>query len=180
MEIQVKPGITVTLTKPTDITDATLLSLAYAVAAVAHEGQINKDGTPYITHPLRLAARWEQFEPDNIRGRIIALLHDTIEDTGITYDILYSLGFPGSITDALMYLTRPDDPKEWGISERENAYHTHIDELAYSNDREAILTKCFDLEDNMDITRLTAPLDEWSTRRTLKYHTAWLKLRDYA
>lgn len=179
MEIQVKPGMTVTLTKPTELTDPHLLSLAYAVAAVAHEGQINKDGTPYITHPLRLVAKWDAFEPWNTRGKIIALLHDTVEDTPITYDILSALGFGWNLLDGLKHLTREADPQEWNIDQREYAYHAHIDELADSGDREAIITKRFDLEDNMDITRLTAPLDEWSTRRTLKYHTAWLKLRDY-
>lgn len=178
MEIQVKSGITVTLTKPAELNNANLLSLAYAIAAVAHEGQINKDGTPYITHPLRLVARWQQYQPENIIGQIVALLHDTIEDTCITFDILSALGFGWSIIDSLKELTRAEDPKEWTIDQREDAYRQHIQKLIDSNDPTAIINKIFDLEDNMDITRLTAPLDDWATRRTLKYHTAWLTLRE--
>ncbi|MFN3369885.1 MAG: HD domain-containing protein, partial [Thermus sp.] len=56
---------------------------AYAFSARAHAGQFRKDGEPYITHPLAVAeilAGW------NMDGQtlVAALLHDVVEDTGVT------------------------------------------------------------------------------------------------
>jgi GTP pyrophosphokinase len=56
---------------------------AYQYAAEAHEGQFRKDGKPYITHPLavsRILAEWQL----DAQTLISALLHDVVEDTGIT------------------------------------------------------------------------------------------------
>ena len=55
---------------------------AYAMARTAHEGQIRKDGTPYILHPLEVAGICAEMSMDE-DAIIAALLHDTVEDTGI-------------------------------------------------------------------------------------------------
>ena len=50
-----------------------------ALATKAHEGQTDKAGLPYITHPERVASRME-----NPEAQVIGWLHDTVEDTPIT------------------------------------------------------------------------------------------------
>lgn len=56
---------------------------AYAFGAVAHEGQLRLSGEPYIYHPLAVARILAEMHLD-YRSIIAALLHDVIEDTGIT------------------------------------------------------------------------------------------------
>ena len=55
------------------------VTAARALATKAHEGQIDKAGLPYITHPERVASRME-----NPEAQVIGWLHDTVEDTPIT------------------------------------------------------------------------------------------------
>jgi (p)ppGpp synthase/HD superfamily hydrolase len=55
------------------------VAAARALATKAHEGQTDKAGLPYITHPERVALRMESPEL-----QVIGWLHDTVEDTGIT------------------------------------------------------------------------------------------------
>ena len=55
------------------------VAAAKALATKAHEGQTDKAGLPYITHPERVASRME-----NPEAQVIGWLHDTVEDTPIT------------------------------------------------------------------------------------------------
>jgi GTP pyrophosphokinase len=63
--------------------DADLLSRAYAVADRWHAGQTRKSGAPYITHPLAVAILLAEIGMDTTT-LVAALLHDTVEDTGLT------------------------------------------------------------------------------------------------
>ena len=58
---------------------------AYEVAAGAHEGQLRKSGEPYITHPLAVATICARYGMDETTV-IAALLHDAVEDTGLTLE----------------------------------------------------------------------------------------------
>ncbi len=53
-----------------------LLEKAIALAVEAHRGQKDRAGAPYILHPLRMMARVE-----TIQEKIVAVLHDVVEDT---------------------------------------------------------------------------------------------------
>src|SRR5262245_44337777 len=55
---------------------------AYAMARAAHEGQTRRDGTPYILHPIEVAGICAEMSMDE-DAIIAALLHDTVEDTGV-------------------------------------------------------------------------------------------------
>ena len=55
------------------------VAAARALATKAHEGQTDKAGLPYITHPERVALRMESPEL-----QVIGWLHDTVEDTTLT------------------------------------------------------------------------------------------------
>ena len=56
---------------------------AYEVAANAHLGQVRKSGEPYVTHPLAVATICARYGMDETTV-IAALLHDAVEDTGVT------------------------------------------------------------------------------------------------
>ncbi len=87
--------------------DEAALDAAYDFAADAHEGQLRKDGSPFVTHPVEVAyivAEWS-LDLDSI---IAALLHDTIEDTGHTYpEIKEKFGTSvANLVDGVTKLTR--------------------------------------------------------------------------
>ena len=68
-------------------TDANLIRDAYQFGKSAHEGQFRKSGEPYFTHPVEVAALLTEVHMDDATI-ITALLHDTVEDTGVTYQKL--------------------------------------------------------------------------------------------
>jgi hypothetical protein len=76
------------------------LEKAIALAAQAHAGQRDKQGLPYILHPLRLMMRL-----DTDPARIVAVLHDTVEDTDVTVDDLHREGFSAEIIEAVRCVT---------------------------------------------------------------------------
>ena len=80
-----------------------MTNLAMRIAYEAHHGQMDRCGIPYIFHPIHLA---EQMD-DEI-SCTVALLHDVVEDTAVTMEIL-AKQFPCEVIDALTLLTH--DPK---------------------------------------------------------------------
>jgi (p)ppGpp synthase/HD superfamily hydrolase len=73
---------------------------ALQIAARAHEGQQDKDGQPYILHPLRVMGAVEGGP-----AKIVAVLHDVIEDTAIIIEDLRREGFDEEILAAVACLT---------------------------------------------------------------------------
>lgn len=65
--------------------DVAMLKAAYHLAEQAHEGQNRGTGEPYVTHPLTVAIILAEMRLD-IETLQAALLHDTIEDTPVTYE----------------------------------------------------------------------------------------------
>lgn len=80
-----------------------LTNRALRIAYEAHAGQLDKCGVPYVFHPYHLA---EQM-PDEATT-CAALLHDVVEDTGITLDEL-ARSFPADVVDAVRLLTHEED-----------------------------------------------------------------------
>lgn len=78
---------------------------AIRFATWAHDGQLDKQGRPYILHPLRVGARLFEFGDEHV---ITGLLHDVVEDTLHSLDDLSALGADPSIIAALDLLTRTD------------------------------------------------------------------------
>lgn len=77
-----------------------ILYKAIETAALWHEGQVDKAGEPYVLHPLRVMLAVPE------RSRVVALLHDVIEDTRCPLEFLQTgLGAVG--WEALMLVTRP-------------------------------------------------------------------------
>jgi len=77
---------------------------ALQIALLAHEGQKDKEGQPYILHPLRVmhGVHGEQ-------AQIVAILHDVIEDTKVTADNLRQEGFSEAIVAAVLCVTHGKD-----------------------------------------------------------------------
>ncbi|MGI5937003.1 MAG: RelA/SpoT family protein [Oscillospiraceae bacterium] len=65
--------------------DLTRVRAAFELAKKAHAGQKRRDGTPYVTHVIAAAEITAEMGLDEV-SIVSALLHDCIEDTGITYD----------------------------------------------------------------------------------------------
>jgi (p)ppGpp synthase/HD superfamily hydrolase len=136
-----------------------LLALAIRIAANAHGDDLNKDGTPYILHPLRL-----MMQADSYEAKIVAVLHDTIEDTALTLYDLHVAGFDDTIVSAVDALTKRDD----------EPYEDAIGRVAA--DRLATTVKLLDLQHNIDVTRLPE-LGESELQRTARYHRAIQRLK---
>lgn len=137
----------------------TLLERAIQIAANAHAGQTRKDGSPYILHPLRLMLKMDSDE-----ARIVAILHDVVEDTDISFEDLRREGFPESVLEALRLLTHDKD----------TPYEEYVEWI--KPHPLARKVKLADLEDNFDIRCLTG-IEEKDLQRIKKYHRAWTILK---
>jgi (p)ppGpp synthase/HD superfamily hydrolase len=125
-----------------------LLSKAIQIAAKGHENQLDKGGESYILHPLRVMMR-----TDTIEEKIVAVLHDVIEDTDITYEYLRLAEFPEYILEALKSVTKNKDESYMDFVRRAklNPIGKHV--------------KYADLIDNMNIKRIPNPTEQDYKRR---------------
>lgn len=139
---------------------STLLEKALQIATDAHLYQVDKAGVPYIFHPIRISNRCSTDDE-----RIVALLHDTIEDTEVTAEYLLMEGFPRNIVDAILSVTRNEDENYEDFIKR-----SRLNPIGRQ-------VKLHDLEDNMDITRLNE-LTEKDLYRLNKYIKAYKYLKE--
>ena len=133
------------------------LERAIEIARQAHAGQVDKAGADYIGHPLRVMEMGETEEQ-----KIVGVLHDVVEDSHWTFEMLEKEGFSDEIIDALRCVTK--------LSEDED-YDHFIDRI--SGNRLAVKVKLNDLADNLDLSRLADPGDK-DIVRSQKY----LRARD--
>lgn len=129
--------------------------IALELAVEKHKNQTDKAGNPYILHPLHVMENVNSKE-----GKIVAILHDIIEDTDITEDYLLKIGLSKRIVDAVVALTRSKDMD----------YQEYIKNL--SSNPLAKEVKLADLEHNMDLKRLPT-LEEKDLERNRKYQIAY-------
>jgi len=126
--------------------DVELVRQAYRLADEAHLGVTRKSGEPYITHPIAVAVQCAQWQLDS-QAIMAALLHDVIEDTGITKAELLER-FGPSVADLVDGLTKLDklnfNTKEEGQSE---SFRKML--LAMAQDVRVILVKLADRWHNM-------------------------------
>ncbi len=132
----------------------TKLDQAIKIAVDAHAGQKDKAGKPYILHPLRVMLKL-QGETE----RIVAVLHDVVEDSDWTLEGLRDEGFPAEVLEALDCLTR-----------RENETYEAFVKRASTNPI-ARVVKIADLQDNMDLGRIDKPAER-DLARVRKYQKA--------
>ena len=120
------------------------LEKAIALAATAHAGQTDKAGAVYILHPLRLMMKMKTPET-----QVAAVLHDVVEDCGITPDMLAQEGFSPAVVEAVIALTKQHVD---GVEEPYDAFIRRAAQNAIAR-----LVKLADLEDNMDLSRIPHP-----------------------
>lgn len=147
-----------------------MVRLADSIADKAHEGQTDRNGWPYISHPRRVALGARKLacelaaatHPDisleelKAEAQIVALLHDTVEDTGVTLPYLGRY-FSARIVDAIEALTRrPGESRESYLS------RVRVNDLAR-------LVKLADIADNTDPQRLALLEEPTRTCLMIKY-----------
>ena len=141
--------------------------------------KVDKGGQPYINHLYSVADKvesegmqksdWYGYGNTSLgmfyhKAYIVALLHDIIEDTDVTYSQLETLGCDKEIIEAIKSVTH---------NKNENYFDFII--RAGKNDI-GRLVKRYDLENNMNITRLKE-FGEYEMKRLQKYWYSWMYLK---
>lgn len=139
----------------------TQLERAIAIALDVHRGQTDRQGRPYILHPLHV-----MLQMDSESEMVAAVLHDVVEDSEMTLDDLSAEGFSTEVLNAVDLLTHDKTTM---------AYEDYVQRL--KPDPIARKIKLADLRHNMDIRRIKkmSPHDQ---ARLEKYHRAWRILNE--
>lgn len=138
-----------------------LLEKAIAIAHQAHAHQVDKGGQPYINHPLRVMAAM-----GTCPEKIVAVLHDAVEDSDLTLGDLYDAGFPEEVVEAIAAITKKN-------GEDYEAYLQRVMGKAI-----ALRVKIADMTDNMDLSRIAHPTaKDW--QRLAKYQQILPRLESH-
>ena len=134
---------------------------AYELGAQAHTGQARKSGEPYITHPVAVATILAELGLDDIT-LAAAILHDAVEDTGVTLDDLVLKFGPdvAAIVDGVTKLER----LQFDSKEAQQAATMRKMLVAMAKDLRVLLIKLADRLHNM--RTIDAVGEEWKRRRT--------------
>lgn len=139
------------------------LEKAVEIAARAHAGVLDKQGQPYLLHPLRVMLGVAAGD-----AQIVAVLHDVVEDTDLTLDDMRAAGFSSAVVEALDLVThRKDQPySEYVIACKPNALARQV--------------KLADLRDNAGLDRLLLREEKFAgdSARMHKYVLAYRFLTD--
>ncbi len=145
-------------------TDAALLQRAYDVADVCHKGQLRKSGDPYITHPLAVATILAELGMDSTT-LIAALLHDTVEDTGMTIETI-TAEFGEHVAHLVNGVTKLDKVHYGAAAEAETIRKMIV---AMARDPRVLVIKLADRLHNMRTLRFLPPeKQERKARETLE------------
>ncbi len=128
------------------------LEKALIIAAEAHSGQTRKNGSPYILHPLAIMARVESVE-----AKMVAVLHDVVEDTEVSQEDLAGEGFSEEVLEAVFLMTHTP----------ELSYEDYIERLK-GNDL-AREVKLADMRNNINLLEIPELKDK-DLERSRKYH----------
>ena len=138
-----------------------MLDKALLIATNAHHGQFDKGGAPYILHPLKVM---HYLKSSDEELQCMALLHDVVEDTDVTYVDLQAAGISDRVIAALRCLTKQ---RGQTLGEYKEAIFSNVD---------AMRVKMADLRHNSDIRRLKG-VTEKDIERMAKYHTFYLEIQ---
>lgn len=139
-----------------------LLSTMLMLMVNGHAGQFDKGGAPYSLHPLAVMYLLQSADEEL---QCIALGHDLIEDTKLTYKALAEHGMTNRIIEGIRAMTRVPGQTE---DEYQEGLFQNID---------AMLVKKADLTHNTDVRRLKG-VSEKDIARMVKYHTLYLKIEN--
>lgn len=127
----------------------------------AHAGQFDRGGNPYALHPLKVM---HYLKSDDEELMCIALGHDVIEDTSVTYNDLIDAGMSLRVVEGIRALT-----KKRGYT------YEQYKERVFANE-DAMRVKMADLRHNTDIRRLKG-VTEKDIARMAKYHQFYMEIR---
>lgn len=143
-----------------------MLGKAIAIAAKEFADKTDKGGKPYMLHCLHVM---HKVGPDDQELMAIAVLHDLVEDTDWTFEMLRDEGFSDRVINALRLLTH------YPIGHSEGkTYDDYIKGIATNEDARAV--KLEDLKHNSDITRMKG-LRKKDFDRLEKYHRSYEYLK---
>ncbi len=139
--------------------DRAAIRHAGTVAEAAHRGQYRKSGEPYVTHPVAVAVVVADLGLD-ARSVAAALLHDAVEDTGLTLqDVTGELGADvAAVVDGVTKLDR----LQFDSKEAQQAATVRKMLVAMASDWRVLVIKLADRLHNM---RTLAVMPEWKQRR---------------
>lgn len=138
-----------------------MLGTMLVIATNAHAGQFDKGGNPYILHPLKVM---HYLKSDDEELMVMALGHDVIEDTKVTYKDLREAGISERAIRGIAALTKIP-------GETYDEYKARV----FAN-RDAMMVKMADLRHNTDIRRLKG-VTEKDIERMAKYNRFYLEIR---
>ncbi len=120
------------------------LEKAIEIAASAHAGVKDKQGQPYVLHPIRV-----MMGVSGTAAQIVAVLHDVVEDTSVLLDDIRAEGFSQEVLDALNLVTHQND----------QPYLEYV--IACKQNDVARQVKLSDLRDNASLSRLLLRPDKF-------------------
>jgi GTP pyrophosphokinase len=140
--------------------DPDLIVRAGRAAARAHADQFRRSGEPYVTHPIAVAAIVAELGLD-AQTVAAALLHDAVEDTGLTLEAI-AAEFGPAVANVVDGVTKLDR-LQFDSKEQQQAATIRKMLLAMASDWRVLLIKLADRLHNM---RTLAVMPEWKQRRT--------------
>ena len=132
-----------------------MLNRAIEIAVEVHKGQVDKGGQPYILHPLRV-----MMSVSGESEKIVAVLHDVVEDGDWTFEALVAEGFSIEVIEALKSVTKNSDNED---------YDSFIQRAIGNPIGRKV--KIADIRDNLDVTRISDITDK-DVKRINKYKKA--------
>jgi (p)ppGpp synthase/HD superfamily hydrolase len=138
-----------------------LIYKALEIVTTLFDRDLDKGGMPYMLHLLYVYKKVSSLDE-----KVVALLHDTIEDKDVTEKDLLEIGFTKDIVNNVVILTRP----------KKVDYNEYIESIIKSGSITALHVKLADLENNMDISRIKNPTVKDIERVEKRYHKAYEKI----
>jgi len=139
-----------------------MLNKMLVLVTTQFDGVFDRGGVPYVLHCLKVM---HYLKSDDEELQCIALGHDLVEDTDVTYFDLRELGFSDRVIEGIRAMTKVP-------GETNDEYMVRI-----KANPDAIRTKLSDLRHNSDIRRLKGVTAK-DVARIEKYHKMYLELRD--
>ena len=138
-----------------------MLGTMLVIATNAHSGAFDRGGAPYILHPLKVMHYLKSDDEDLM---CMALGHDVIEDTSVTYKDLQDAGISERVISGIRALTKVPG----------QTYDEYKESVFASED--AMRVKMADLRHNTDIRRLKG-VSEKDIARMAKYHQFFMEIK---
>lgn len=137
-----------------------MLAQMLHIATSAHHGQFDKGGNPYILHPLKVMHYLKSTDEELM---CMALGHDIIEDTSVTYKDLRDACISERVITGIRALTK-----------QPGQTYEEYKEGVFAN-KDAMLVKLADLRHNTDIRRLKG-VSEKDIARMAKYQKFYMEI----